>query len=246
MPDTIRCPDCGHENPPAAANCEACNFPLSGSAPAAQPEAPIITPRMVRPVRPRRPEASNQAATLWITLGSILAIIVLFIALKANVDRASLPVPGSNPEEQRVADSLRVVIEKDSTNVDARVELADLLYNTANWSEAIVHYRSALHHDSTRTPAIVDLGVCYYNLGDPVEAERYFLLGLARDPHHPIALFNLGIVNEHRENYQAALDYFHRALQSAPPGELAGPITEAMQRVMKEQGKEAPPLPSGR
>ena len=257
MPDTKRCPDCGHENPPGAESCEACNFPLSGppAAPAApsggetaaRTSEPPAIPRMVRPIRPRRPRpASNQATTLWLTFGSILAVIVLFIGLKANVERASQPVEGSNPEQQKQADELRAAIEKDSTNVDARVALADILYNTANWSEAIVHYRSAVHHDSTRTPAIVDLGVCYYNLGDPVEAERYFLLGLARDPHHPIALFNLGIVSEHRGNYDAALDYFHRALQSAPPGELTGPIAEAMQRVMKQQGKEAPPLPGPR
>ena len=257
MPDTKRCPDCGHENPPGAESCAACNFPLSGlpAAPAApsggeagagKAEPPVI-PRMVRPIRPRRPRpASNQATTLWLTFGSILAVIVLFIGLKANVERASQPVAGSSPEEQKHADELRAALEKDSTNVDARIALGDVLYNTANWSEAIVHYRSAVHHDSTRTPAIVDLGVCYYNLGDPDEAERYFLLGLARDPHHPIALFNLGIVNEHRGNYDAALDYFHRALQSAPPGDLTGPITESMQRVMKQQGKEAPPLPSAR
>ena len=256
MPDTRRCPDCGHENPPGREGCEACNFPLAGvpaathspaadvgGEPGAWKSEPPVVPRPMRPIRPRRPRpASNQATTLWLAFGSVCAAIVLFIALKANVERASQPVPGSNPDEQKHADELRGALEKDSTNVDARIALADLLYNTANWSEAIVHYRSAVHHDSTRTPAIVDLGVCYYNLGDPDEAERYFLLGLSRDPHHPIALFNLGIVNEHRANYDAALDYFHRALQSNPPGEMTGPITEAMQRVMKAQGKAAPPL----
>lgn len=254
MPDTKRCPDCGHENPPGLESCEGCNFPLSGlpaaGAPAAAKEGqrpgPELVIRPMRPIRPRRPAPpSNQATTLWITFGALCAIIVLFIALKANVERASQPVEGSNPEEQNHADSLRTVLEKDSTNVDARVALADILYNTANWSEAIVHYRSAVAHDSTRTPAIVDMGVCYFNLGDPEQAERCFLLGLARDPHHPIALFNLGIVNESRRDYPKALDYFHRALQSSPPGDLTGPITEAMQRVMKEQGTKAPPLPGG-
>jgi len=260
MPDTMRCPDCGHENPPGSESCAACNFPLTGvpaathapapslgGVPGARRPDPPALPRMVRPIRPRRPSPpSNQATTLWLTFASICAAVVLFIALKANVERASLPVPGSSPDEQNHADDLRAVLEKDSTNVDARVALADLLYNTANWSEAIVHYRSAIHHDSTRTASIVDLGVCYYNLGDPDEAERCFLLGLARDPHHPIALFNLGIVNEHRGDYDKALVYLHRALQSGPPAELSGPITESMQRVMKAQGKTAPPLPDAR
>jgi tetratricopeptide (TPR) repeat protein len=89
----------------------------------------------------------------------------------------------------------------------------------------------------------VDLGVCYYNLGDTNEAERLFRLALTRDPHHAIALFNLGIVSEHREKYDEALDYYHRALQGAQPADMAEPIAQAMQRVMQKQGKVAPPLP---
>jgi tetratricopeptide (TPR) repeat protein len=170
-----------------------------------------------------------------------MAIIVLYIGLKANVERASQPVPGSNPEEQKRADELRGVLEADSTNLDARTQLADILYNTANWPEAIVHYRSVVRQDSTRVAALVDLGVCYFNLGNSVEAERHFLLGLAREPHHPI----LGIVNEQRERYDEAFEYFHRALQSAPPGEMHQPITQAIERVMQKQGKVAPPMPGG-
>src|SRR5262245_54058132 len=136
MPETRRCPDCGHENPPGLESCEACNFPLAGL-PAAPPAAPKpgeraepeLVIRPMRPLRPRRPAPpSNQATTLWITFGSLCAIIVLFIALKANVERASQPVAGSSPEEQKHADELRATLEKDSTNVDARIELADILY----------------------------------------------------------------------------------------------------------------------
>lgn len=184
------------------------------------------------------------ATTLWITFGTICAVVVLFIALKANVDRASQPVPGSSQDQQKRADEVREALAKDSTDVNARIALADILYNTANWSEAIVHYRSAIRQDSTRAAAIVDLGVCYYNLGDTNEAERLFQLALARDPNQPIALFNLGIVSEHREQYDEALRYFHRALQSGPPPDMAEPIARSLERVMKKQGKEPPPLPN--
>ena len=263
MSETIRCPDCGHENPPGSANCGACNFPLAGApgSPAVDPPRspgavgapgpaggePAHIPRPTRPIRPRRPHSgSKEATTLWLTFGSIMAIVVLFIGIKANVERASQPVPGSSAEEQERADELRGVLEKDSTNVDARIALADILYNTANWPEAIVHYRSVVRQDSSRVAALVDLGVCYFNLGNTVEAERHFLLGLAREPNHPVALFNLGIVNEQRERYDDAFEYFHRALQSAPPGEMTQPIAQAIERVMKKQGKEPPPLPAGR
>jgi hypothetical protein len=60
-----------------------------------------------------------------------------------------------------------------------------------------------------------------------------------------VALFNLGIVNERRSNYPEALQYYHRALQTAPPEEMKQALIEAMQRVQKASGKTAPPLPDG-
>jgi tetratricopeptide (TPR) repeat protein len=94
--------------------------------------------------------------------------------------------------------------------------------------------------------ALVDLGVCYYNLGDTPEAERHFTLALRRDPHHPVALFNLGIVHERRSEWERALEYFHRALQSQPPEAMREPLMEAMARVQEKTGKQAAPLPDGR
>lgn len=253
MTDTIRCPDCGHENPPGVTECAACGFPLgtegpppratapapTPAAPAPQAEAPYI-PRPIR--RPPRPRANAQAATLWLIFGTFCAIVVIGVAIKSNVDRANQPVEGSTPVQQASADSLMAQIQRDSSNVQARVRLADVLYDTANWSEAIVQYRAAIRMDSSLTPSIVDLGVCYYNLGDSQQAERHFQLALNRDPHQPVALFNLGIVYEGRKEYQRALDMFHRALETGPPDEMKQAVVAAMARIQKAQGLKAGPL----
>ena len=106
--------------------------------------------------------------------------------------------------------------------------------------------RSAVRHDSSLVTAIVDQGVCYYNLSVPEEAERLFNLALARDPHQPFALFNLGIVYERRGEPERALQYFHRALQTSPPENMKPALMEAMQRVVQQSGKQAPPLDQGR
>jgi len=84
--------------------------------------------------------------------------------------------------------------------------------------------------------------VCYYNLGDAATALDLFQLALIRQPHQPVALFNLGIVNESQGRTQQALDYYHRALQSQPPPDMAQPLTEAVKRVSDKLGKRAPPL----
>jgi tetratricopeptide (TPR) repeat protein len=254
MSDTIRCPDCGHENPPGVTECAACGFPLgteaappraSAPAPAAGARPPVAeVPYVPRPIRrPPRPRANAQAATLWLIFGTFCAIVVIGVAIKTNVDRATQPVEGSTPVQQASADSLMAAIQRDSTNVQARVQLADVLYDTANWSEAIVQYRAAIRMDSSLTPSIVDLGVCYYNLGDSQDAERHFQLALNRDPHQPVALFNLGIVYEGRKDYKRAIDMFHRALETAPPDQMKQAVVAAMERIQKAQGLKAGPLP---
>jgi len=247
MNETVRCPDCGHENAPDAESCAACGFPLREVA-ARDPAPPPSPPSpLVLPPRPRRrpPRGSNQAVSLWLVFGSVMALVVVFVAVKANLDRSQPPVEGANPVQQGEADSLRAAIAGDSTNVQARVRLGDVLFDTGNWSEAIVQYRSAIRQDSSLVNAIVDLGVCYYNLGDAQQAERHFHLGLQRDPRHPVALFNLGIVCERRNDTKQALEYYHRALETNPPDPMKQSLFDAIARVQKTSGSSPQPLGGG-
>ena len=259
------CPDCGHPNPPGAASCERCNFPLaprSDAAPVAaapaerEPEKSRVPaagvpfdPSIPRPLgarrRPPRGVADPQAMSLWLFVGGFCVLLLLYVAISANVKRQQPAVEGSNETQQQMADRARAALAQDSTNVPARIALADILYDTGNWPEAIVHYRSAVAHDSSQVMALVDMGVCYYNLGAADEAKRLFELALARDPHQPVAWFNLGIIAERRGEYDAALRYSHSAMQSAPPENMQQPLTEAVQRVAEKTGKKPGPLPGG-
>lgn len=265
MTDTIQCPDCGHRSPAGSTWCERCHYPLvEGAGPGAIPPPPATGPTSapaspsasdraasgapdrpapLPPFRPRRPRPrANVSLPLLLGIGSFLALILVLIAVQANLERHDPQVEGSNADQQSAANGFRAELEKDSTDTRARVGLADILFDTGNWSEAIVHYRSAVRHDSSLVTAIVDQGVCYYNLSQPEEAERLFRLALAREPHQPFALFNLGIVHERRGDTETALEYFHRALQSAPPENMKPALMEAMQRVAQRSGKQAPPL----
>jgi tetratricopeptide (TPR) repeat protein len=262
MSEPIACPDCGHRNPAGSTICEQCHFPLGESPPAAPKPAPESAPEsrarpggagkapggpaaipMVRPIRPRRPRPqANVAVSLWLGVGTFLALLLVLIAIQGYHQNNAQPVEGSNSEQQKSADEARAALEKDSTDIRARVALADILFDTGNWSEAIVHYRSAVRHDSTLVSAIVDQGVCYYNLSQSEVAERLFRLALAREPHQPFALYNLGIVYEQRGSADKALEFFHQALESSPPETMKPALLEAMQRASKAAGKQAPPL----
>ena len=260
MSETLRCPDCGTYNPAGSTSCSACNFPLvSGPAPG-RPDSVPATPapaasgpagsepvivRRMRPVRPRRPQpASTMSLALWLLFGTLCAAVVVVVAIQGYSKNNTPPVvEGSSPEQQQMADQLRATLERDSTNVEARIELANLLYDTGNWTEAIVHYRSAIARDSTRVTAMVDLGVCYFNLSATREAEKLFLLALERDSHQAVALFNLGILNQQRGDHKAALAYFHRALISGPPEPMKPLLMDAMKRSYDATGARAQPRP---
>lgn len=252
MPDTLRCPDCGHENPADATSCEVCNFPLvreGGGASRPADDSKIVIPHDPSIPRPRRRtrarQMPNQSVTLWLVFGFLAAVVVLFVAIRSNVERGGEKVEGANEQQQQRANALEEALARDSSDVDAHVGLADVLFDTGNWSEAIVHYRAALRRDSSRVGALVDLGVCYYNLADHEEAERDFLLALARNPHQPIALFNMGILKERYGDQDQALHYFHQALQSDPPASMRQQVIEGIQRVQKATGKNPEPLNQG-
>jgi len=247
MSDMIRCPDCGHENPAGSLSCGRCNFPLqettSSLGPTQEAEPEIV---IRRPVRRRRPRAAaSQSVTLWLVVGGIAAVALLWQGLAGYRKSAAPPVEGASEDQQRAADSLRAVLRRDSTNVDALVAYGNVLYDTANWAEAARYYARGVALDSTRVHAIVDMGVCYYNQSDLQRAERLFQLALRRDPNQPVALFNLGIVNERGGDYDTALKYFHRALEADSPEEMKQQIVQHMQQILQKTGKAPRPLNPG-
>jgi hypothetical protein len=173
MSDAVRCPDCGHENPAGSASCSHCNYPLQGPASGSglpRPAEPEIV--IHRPLRPRRPRAAANpnALFLWMALGAVAAVLLVWQAMEGFKKNNAVPVEGATVDQQRLADSLQAVITRDSTNVDATIEYANVLYDTANWPAAARYYARAIARDSTRVMAIVDMGVCYYNQGETARA----------------------------------------------------------------------------
>src|SRR5256885_1046461 len=165
MSETVSCPDCGTDNPAGSTSCSACNFPLAAeAAPAPGPAAagpaasePLVIRRM-RPIRMRRPQPVDRTSLwLWLLFATFCAGVVIVVAIQGYTrNNAPAAVEGSTPGQQKIADQLRAALERDSTSVEAHIELANLLYDTANWPEAIVHYRAAIRRDSTRVTAMVD------------------------------------------------------------------------------------------
>ena len=257
MPETVTCPGCGAVNPAGAEACTQCNFPLAQSSPpVAAPAAKLVQePKQAaevrafapgpRPVRPRRARSDAMQPVqmqLWLVTGIAVVLGVAFFAAQGFWKSNLRPVEGARPEQQQQADLARRTLAKDSTNLAARIDLANILYDTGNWGEAILHYKAANRLDPQRPTTLVDMGVCYYNLSHFAEADTLFEHALLIDPNQPVALFNLGVVAESQERYPEALGFFHRAMQANPPEGMKQPLVEHLKTVMAKTGTAAPPI----
>lgn len=268
MSTPIKCPSCGHWNDVTTVACEACNFPLDSDAPgsrartaaAARPEvepqataatgdpapASVAPPeaelRRVRPIRTRPPRGPQDGMSqqIWLFVGAVAIVLLVWQAFTGFHQSNFKPVAGAKPEQQQAIDEARKALEADSLDLAARIRLADLLYDTANWPEAIVNYRAANRLDSTRVTTVVDLGVCYYNLGDANTAKALFTKAIGMDPNQPVALFNLGVVAEFEKNDAAALDYYRRAQAANPPPGMVQPLTDRITGVQTKLSGATP------
>ncbi len=244
--DTIRCNDCGYINPAGSTSCWRCNYPLvpaTGAAPSVAPSgAPPITPASVRPIRPRRPRPQQPLQLqLWLVFGALAVLLVLYTAFQGFHKTNFQPVTGAKPEQQKLADEMQKRLGRDSLDVEARITLADLLYDTGNWQEAITHYTVAARLDPMRASTFVDMGVCWFNMGDRDKAEELFRTALEKQPNLAQALFNLGIVHEQKQDWAGAMGFYQRAIEANPPQQMQDALQQALQRVNARSAGSAPP-----
>jgi tetratricopeptide (TPR) repeat protein len=235
MPDTIRCPGCGQESPAASPRCAGCGHPLSAAAPPAGAEPVIFLRRPVRRPRPR-PVLMNPLV-LWGSVIAVVGVALLYSVYSGVYRRGAAPIEGADAAQQRAADSLRVVLERDSTDVAATIAYGDILYDTANWAPAAGYYARALARDSGRVRVLVDLGVCWYNQGQGDRAERLFQLALRREPGNAVALYNLGILRERAGDDAGALRYFDQSLAAGAPGTVAREVAQHVQLIQQRAGR---------
>ena len=100
------------------------------------------------------------------------------------------PVAPLDPNELRALESLAA---RDKSNVQVRVDLANLLMDHARYEEAARWHREVVALRPGDRDALVDLGACLLHLGRPAEALAPFDQALRSDPGHKKALFNKGL-----------------------------------------------------
>jgi cytochrome c-type biogenesis protein CcmH/NrfG len=115
--------------------------------------------------------------------------------------------------------ALTNVATNDAKNVNARVELGNLYFDSERFTDAIKWYEDALKLDPKNVNLSTDLGISYYYSNQPDRALTQFAHSLSLDPNHVKTLLNQGIVRAFgKRDLEGAMQSWQKVIEVAPPG----------------------------
>jgi cytochrome c-type biogenesis protein CcmH/NrfG len=140
--------------------------------------------------------------------------------------------PGGGGQSFDQVKMLKEAVAKDPQNVNAWIQLGNIMMDTSRFNEAIDAYQKALELDPKNVDVRVDMGTCYRNSGKPDIAVKEYRKALEFDPQHLHAHQNLGVVLAYDlKDYKGAAKEFETALALAPNGPSAPQLKQEIQRL---------------
>ena len=127
--------------------------------------------------------------------------------------------PAAPPLDEARAAALTQAAERNPSDSETRVQLANLYSDSEKYDEAVRWYQAELTIDPKNVNASTDLGIAYYYSNQADRALAQFDRSLAVDPKHSKTLLNMGIVRAFaKEDVAGATAAWQRALEVAVPG----------------------------
>jgi len=113
--------------------------------------------------------------------------------------------------------ALKSVAQREKTNAEPRVKLANLYFDAERYSDAIQWYTEAQVLLPKDVNVSTDLGVCYYYTNQPDKALAQFDRSLKIDANHAKTLLNVGIVRAFgKQDLDGATKAWEQVLKVAP------------------------------
>ena len=143
-------------------------------------------------------------------------------------------VGGAQPpplDEARVAE-LIAAAEADAEDLDSRVSLAELYFESHSFEQAIPRYEEILTLTPDDVQASTNLGISYYYVGAAERAVEQFERSLEIEPTHAQTLVTVGIVKAFGlQDLEGATAAWERVLEVAPDGSEARAARDALDRL---------------
>lgn len=121
-------------------------------------------------------------------------------AAQAAPATAGAPAQAPPPLDQSRVQALQTVAQGDPKNLESRVQLGNLFFDSEQYPQAITWYEQAFALNPADPNVSTDLGVAYYYTNQPDRALAQFEKSLAADPRHTKTLLNVGIVRAFGKN----------------------------------------------
>ncbi len=148
---------------------------------------------------------------------------------------------GLSTEDRNLLRRLQEAVERDNTNFQALVKLANFYFDHDSFNRAVEYYEKAVEINPNNADVLTDLGIMYRRIGDPQKAISFFRRARSADPTHPNSILNLGIVYFHDLNDKAAaVKAWEEYLALGLEGDRVDQIRRTVEQLRKSLDNKAP------
>lgn len=257
-PTAKKCPECDTENVPAAKFCKNCGATLTKAA-AEKVKVPAEA-------TDSEPLANSHYMMLggFALIALIVAMAYYYVGFQSTLEgktewqqQSSQNAHSANDGHDHTHDeagnaatqgpseadvqAAQSRVNSEPNSAEANTNLANLLFDSGRFQEAIPYYEKSLSIDANNPDVTVDLGVCYFNLNDMQKAKSHFQKALNIAPDHINGLYNMGVVSVQLGEVNELIQFWSRLREVAPNSEQAvraGQILEEIHNQVADPNKQ--------
>ena len=170
----------------------------------------------------------------------LIVCLTLFLFLtscqKKEEQKAQTPFPKGPVIVDNEIVRFQELVRKDPKNVDAWIQIGNIMMDTKRFQEAIDAYQKALELNDKNLDIRVDMGTCYRNIGKPDKAVEEYRKAIALNPKHLNAHRNLGVVLAFDLNKKSeAIKEFEEYLKLAPNAPDAQNVRQLVEKIKQSK-----------
>lgn len=124
-------------------------------------------------------------------------------------------------EFEKAAEEYQQAISADPLQIDARLNLGDVMLRLERFPQAQFHYQTALDQFPDSAKPLLKMGNYFDSLKRPDQARDFYNKAIAKDPKYTEAYNNLAALEIREQKYDQAIVHLTQALQISPDYALA-------------------------
>lgn len=117
---------------------------------------------------------------------------------------------------EEAADEFRSALAADPSQIDARLELGDMMLRLERYPQGLYHYEQAIHDFPESPRPYFKLGNYYADMDRVDRAREYYRQSIEKDPYYIESYNNLAVLAMREKDWQQAKDLLDEVIQLNP------------------------------